>query len=118
MKKALTRASCWRRILNGDIDIAATGIHQASNMLVGVNLDSAELQGVEIDESLLEQAVLVVEDGDVSVSGLGAQLMAQLYGGASALEDRRAEDLALLESLQCSEEMIAEQQAALDAAGE
>ena len=38
--------------LNGDIDIAVTGIHQASNMLVGVNLDSAELQGLEIDEGI------------------------------------------------------------------
>ena len=34
------------------------------------------------------------------------------------LEERRADDLAMLESMQCTAEMIAEQQAALDAASE
>ena len=103
--------------LNGDIDLASTGIHLASNMFVGVNLDMAKLQGVEIAEDLLKQAIILIQDGELSVSGAAARQMA-LAGSVVPLEERQADDMALLESLQCTPEMIAEQQAELDAASE
>lgn len=101
--------------LNGDIDIASTGIHQASNMYIGLNLDSAQLQGVEIADALLERASIVIQDGEVDATG-GAERQLALRGRVLPLEERRADDLAMLESMQCSPEMIAEQQAELDAA--
>jgi len=64
--------------LNGDIDIATTGIYQASNMFVGLNLDSARLQGVEIADDLLERASIVVQDGETNLSGAA---MGQLARG-------------------------------------
>ena len=101
--------------LNGDIDLASTSIHQASNMFVGVNLDMAEQQGVEIAEDLLNQAIILIEDGELNVSGAAARQMA-LARSVVPLEERRADDMAMLENMQCTPEMIAEQQAALDAA--
>ena len=101
--------------LNGDIDLATTAIHHASNMFVGLNLDMAELQGMDIDARLLEQAVIVIENGALNLSGAGARQL-RIAGRVVPLAERQADDMALLESLQCSDEMIAEQQAALDAA--
>ena len=103
--------------LNGDIDLATTAIHHASNMFVGLNLDMAELQGMEIDARLLEQAVIVIENGELNLSGAGARQL-RIAGRVVPLDERQADDKVLLERLQCTDEMIAEQQAALDAAGE
>ena len=104
--------------LNGEMDIARTGIYQISNMAVGVNLDIAAMQGVEVAEQLVEDAAFVVEDGNLSLAGAGAMQMGRLFAGVVPLELRQANDMALLASLQCTDDMIAEQQAALDAAGE
>ena len=103
--------------LNGDIDIATTAIHQLTNMFVGINLDMASEQGREIAPDLLEKAVFLIQDGRPRPQGEAAQQL-RLASRLSVLplEERRADDLALLESLQCTAEMIAEQQAALDAA--
>ena len=49
--------------LNGDIDIANTAIASESRMDIGVNLDSAAEQGVEVSADLMEMAGRVVEDG-------------------------------------------------------
>ncbi len=103
--------------LNGDIDLGSTGVYQAGNMFVGVNLDMAKLQGVEIAEGLLKKAIILIQDGELNVSGAAARQMA-LARSVVPLEERQADDAALLESLQCTPEMIAEQQAALDAATE
>ncbi len=80
-------------------------------MTIALNLDSAEAQGIEISESLRERAVFWIEGGET-------------YGGVTpelpemTLEERMAEDAAFLDSLHCTPEMIAEQQAELDAASE
>lgn len=103
--------------LNGDIDLGSTGIYQAGNMFVGVNLDMAKLQGVEIAEGLLKKAIILIQDGELNVSGAAARQMA-LARSVGPLEERQADDAALLKSLQCTPEMIAEQQAELDAASE
>ena len=49
--------------LDGSRDISRTGISSVRNLLIGVNLDTAELQGVDISEALLERADAVLEDG-------------------------------------------------------
>ena len=54
--------------LNGDIDIANTAIYSETSMGVGVNLDSAADQGVEISDELMDMAGRVFEDGQGYVS--------------------------------------------------
>ena len=104
--------------LNDDVDLARLGIGTAGELLVGVNLDSAESQGVEISEAVMEEAVAVIEDG--GNRRLDPRLLAVIArrGRIIPLEQRQADDQAWLASLHCTDEMIAEQQAALDAASE
>ena len=101
--------------LDGNLDIAATGIASTPSFTVAVNLDSAEAQGVVLTEALLAEADYIVEGG----MGAGARLEipGEVTLAEMTLKERRAEDIAWLASLYCTPEMIAEQQAAL-AAGE
>ena len=100
--------------LNGDIDIASTAIYVASGEGLGINLDSASAQGVDISAQLMQEADVVLQGGSpVRVSRRVMQRIRQ-RGVVIPLEDRQAADTALLDSLQCTNEMIAEQQAALD----
>ena len=104
--------------LNGDIDIASTAIYVASGEGLGINLDSASAQGVDISAQLMQEADVVLQGGSpVRVSRRVMQRVRQ-RGVIIPLAERLAADMALLDSLQCTNEMIAEQQAALDAAGE
>ena len=102
--------------LNGDIDIANTAIYESDDFAFAVNLDAADLQDVEVSQALLDGAAYVVENGQT------AQGITLLYPEAEItlpempLEERRAADLEFLAGLACTPEMIAEQQAALDAA--
>ncbi len=102
--------------LDGNLDIAATGIASTPSFTVAVNLDSAEAQDVVLTDALLAEADYIVEGG----MGEGARLEipGEVTLAEMTLEERMAEDAAFLQSLRCSPEMIAEQQAALDAAGE
>ena len=104
--------------LNDDVDLARLGIGTAGELLVGVNLDSAEAQGVDISEAVMEEAVAVIESG--GTTRLHPEVLAAIArrGRIIPLEQRQADDKAWLDSLHCSDEMIAEQQAALDAASE
>ncbi|MCY3833353.1 MAG: ABC transporter substrate binding protein [Chloroflexi bacterium] len=104
--------------LNGDIDIAATSIYESDEFAFAVNLDAADLQDVEISQTLLDGAAYIVENGETEqgVSALYPEVEITLP--EMSLEERRAADLELLAGLQCSPEMVAEQQAALDAAAE
>ncbi len=110
--------------LNGELDIAASMIHvdglgNNANLL-GINLDSAAEQDVEISQALLDaaQATLVVSDGTVSLAQTSPVVLLEFarQGMIAPMEDRLEDDMAFLASLACTEEMIAEQQAALDAA--
>lgn len=104
--------------LNGDIDIATTGIFVAAGEGLGINLDSANLQGVEVASELIREADVVLEGGSpVRVSARVMQKIRQ-RGVVIPLERRREADMDFLARIQCSEEMIAEQRAALDAASE
>ena len=101
--------------LNGELDIARTGIATSGEFLIGVNLDSAGEQGIEISEAVLQEAVAVIQDG--SPAKLHPQVLAAIArrGVVVPAEQRMEDDMAWLASLQCTDEMIAEQQAALDA---
>jgi putative ABC transport system substrate-binding protein len=50
--------------LNGEIDIATTAISKQPGTRIGINLDSAAAQGVEIPQSLLDKADFVIENGE------------------------------------------------------
>lgn len=71
--------------LNGDIDIANTAIFSETSMGVGVNLDSAAEQGVEIAADLMDMAGRIVEDGARFVSE--AEVVARLEATGLSLED-------------------------------
>lgn len=101
--------------LEGDIDIANTSIYESADFGYAVNLDAAELQGVEVSPALLDGAEFIVENGETAqgVSALYPEVEITLP--EMPLDERRAADLEFLAGLQCSPEMIAEQQAALEA---
>jgi putative tryptophan/tyrosine transport system substrate-binding protein len=93
--------------LNGDIDIATTGLSKQVGNLVGVNLDTAATQGIEVPQSLLDMANFVIEGGENTGDVLSLPDVTE--------EEMQAADAEWAESLFCSEERIAEQQAELDA---
>ena len=99
--------------LSGDVDIADIGINQSRSFGLAINLDTAAAQGVEISEDLLAMANFLIEDGERS-----AGLATDMDGTRMTLlemsdEERRESDLAFLAGLYCTDEMIAEQRAAL-----
>jgi putative ABC transport system substrate-binding protein len=94
--------------LNGDIDIATTGISQQEGTLVGVNLDTADMEDVEIPQALLDMANFVIEDGENILEEDVLSLP------DVSLEELQEMDAEFLEGLFCSEERIAEQEAELE----
>ena len=102
--------------LRGSLDIATTAIAVTPSFKVAVNLDAAESQDVAISDALLEAADYVIARGQ----GAGADLEGLGFNVSldpMTLDERIAEDSAYLADLQCTPEMIAEQRAALEAAG-
>ena len=101
--------------LNGDIDIADIGINQSRSFGIAINLDTAAAQGIEISEDLLAMTNFVIKDGERS-AGMATDVdETRMQPGDMSMEERRAADLEFLAGLECTPEMIAEQQAALDA---
>ena len=96
--------------IGGTLDVSSTGISSRVNLGVAVNLDSAEEFGITVADSILDSAVMVIEGGELNVLSDPPSLPEM------TLEDRMAEDAALLAGLECTPERIAEEQAALDAA--
>lgn len=92
-------------LLNGEIDITETSISRQRGTVLAVNLDVAADQGVEIPQELVDRASIITQDGETTSSEVRE----------GALLDN-AEDF--LANLLCTEEIIAEQQAELDAATE
>ncbi len=125
--------------LNGDVDIASTAINVSSTQGTAVNLSTAEEQGVELSEALLDQAIMTIRDGEIAsvspdiqaiitTSGgerdgevasespdMMKRVAATLRGTVIPAEVRGEADKAFLAAIQCTDEMIAEQQAELDA---
>ncbi len=117
-KQGLIAANMLVAHLNGDIDIATTSIYESDDFAFAVNLDAADLQDVEVSQALLDGAAYIVEDGETA-QGVTAQYPeVEITLPEMPLDERRAADLDFLAALECSPEMIAEQQAALDAASE
>ena len=89
--------------LNGELDIANTGIATAGELAIGVNLDSAEEQGVEISDAVMGEAAAVYKGG--RASKLDPLVLAAIArrGRVVPLEQRQEEDAAWLASLQCAE---------------
>ena len=104
--------------LTGDMEVADIAINQSRSFGIALNLDTAAEQGVELSDDMMSLANFVIENGersegmasDVVDMGLSMQEMTP--------EERREADLEFLARLECTPEMIAEQQAALDAASE
>ncbi len=100
--------------MRGQINLAKTGIASSPGHVVAVNLRAAAMQDLEISQAMLESADIVIDaDGDPAEVYQHPSVMSSLPEMSDA--ERMAEDSAFLQSLQCSDEMIAEQQAALDA---
>ncbi|MEM6530555.1 MAG: ABC transporter substrate binding protein, partial [Chloroflexota bacterium] len=93
--------------LNGDLDISMTSISRQQGTVLAVNLDAAAEQGVELSEDLLARAGIIIEGGEVSDNS--AELRPEMLTDGG--ED-------FLANLACTEAIIAEQQAELDAATE
>lgn len=94
--------------LAGELDPAATAFSRQLQNLLAVNLDAAATIGVTVPDGLLERAGIVIQDGEP----------AMMESAMMSAEEQAEADAAFLEGLQCTEELIAEQQAMLDAASE
>ncbi len=96
--------------LSGELDIARTGIGLIDNLNVGVNLDVAEMQGIEIEPALYERADLLLRDGsmtgrrlieflegigmDDEMIGIVVEAAAQAQSGGGAIEADLPKDVA------------------------
>ena len=142
--------------LNGEADIARTGINTITDTALGVNLNSAALAEIDVSEELIAMADAIVVGDQYQMSPKMARdafqymdlpdemimmivqaanipdleivedrlqvplaaLLGEAAGFATGSFSPNPEmDAAFVDSLQCSDEMIAEQQAELDAAG-
>ncbi len=101
--------------LNGELDIAFTPILEQSSEAIGVNLDVAIEQGIEIAQDIIDRADVVVADGETTVNEIVSVEMRT--ADVRPMEDRMPGDqgfLQFLKSQGCSEERIAAEQAQLD----
>jgi len=113
-REGVTAARILISHLNGDIDISRLSVNLKPGFTVAVNLDAAAAAGVAISDELLAIADWMIKDG-VSSEGVTPELPEHgIELPEMTLEERRASDLAFLAELYCTDEMIAEQQAALD----
>ena len=96
--------------IDGALDISKTAISSRVNIGVAVNLDTAEEFGITVADSIMDSAVMVIEDGELSVLSEPPRLPEM------SLEERLADDAAHLAELECTEERIAEEQATLGTA--
>ena len=100
--------------LRGELDIAATAIDALRGDGVGVNLIVADSLDLEIASEVLERADVVVDEEGERVSERVTEAVAEVRA-IEAGSDREAAARAYLDSLHCTAEMIAEQQAELNA---
>lgn len=101
--------------LRGELDIAATAIDALRGDGVGVNLIVADSLDLEIASEVLERADVIVDEEGERVSERVTEAVAEVRA-IEAGPDREAAARIYLDSLHCTDEMIAEQQAALAAA--
>ncbi len=105
--------------LNGELDIAEAGISVERPLLgYSVNQNYADAWGIELSKAVLDGAdiVLAGQRMDIRADRVRAE-----FGKAMMplpLEARQAADQEFIDSIRCTPELIAEQQAELDAASE
>ena len=117
-RQGVTAARILISHLMGDIDIARLGVNFKPDFTVAINLDAAAEAGVEISDDLLAMADWTIKNG-TSTEGVTPDLPeVGIELEEMTLDERREADLAFLAELYCTDEMIAEQQAALEAATE
>ena len=96
--------------IDGTLDTSTTAISSRVDIGVAVNLDTAEEFGIAVADSILDSAVMVIEDGELDVRSEPPSLPEM------TLEERKAGDAAFLAELECTPERIAEEEAALGTA--
>ena len=108
--------------LKGELDIASAGISaETGDMVVGINLMSADALDFSFSQSLQDRTDVALElvDGAPAFELKSeAALMEEgrhFWGEPEPLEAREDRDRAFLAGLECTPERIAEQQAELDA---
>ena len=97
--------------LQGTLEPERTAIHADTAVTIALNLDSIAAGGIEIPAELMERADFVFENGESS-----EEFVKPEYADVNA-EDRQEELAAFLDTLHCTDEMIEEQRAALEADG-
>ena len=97
--------------MNGQVDISKLAINSLPSLGIGINLDTAKESAIALSDELLALADFIIEDGESS-EDLTMPSLPEM-----PLDERREADLAFLAGLECRPERIAEEQAALDAAG-
>ncbi len=95
--------------LQGVLDPERTAIHADTAVTIALNLDSIAEGGIEIPKELMERADFVYENGESS-----EEFVKPEFADLNA-EERQEELDGFLDSLHCTDEMIAEQLAALEA---
>lgn len=100
--------------LSGAVEFADIAINQSYNFGIALNLDTAAEQGVEISDDLFAMANFVIQDGQRSAGMASDVDTMRMRLQDLSPEARQAEDAAFLATLECTPEMIAEQQAALE----
>lgn len=125
--------------LKGEIDVAATAVHSMGARGLAINLDSAAQQGVEFNDQIMDFAGIIIKDGELRMSdedmnrisfteelrvmtevvvAEGSMRVAQNvldFVAALPAWDYQASAREFLAELECTPEMIEEQQAELDA---
>jgi putative ABC transport system substrate-binding protein len=91
--------------LNGELDVAQTSISRQQGTQLAVNLDAAAAQNVVIPEALLESAAIIIENGETTMA---ERMMMSEDDMMMAAEE-------FLAGLACTDELIAEQEAMLEA---
>ena len=103
--------------LSGELDIARTAIAEIRGDGIGVNLNAAAKIEMELAPEILNKVDVLFGDGQSRYSERVIAAQSEFVAHFE-IEDRRESDLAFLARLECAPEMIAEQQAALDASAE
>ncbi len=117
-EEGVIAATILHAYLSGEVDIADIAINQSRSFGLAINLDTAAEQGIEISSDLLSMANFIIQDGQRS-EGMAADVdESRRMLHDMSLEERRAADAEFLAGLECTDEMIAEQQAELTGAEE
>ena len=94
--------------LDGELDADRTSIHAAPKLTVGLNLDSLADADIKVSDALMERADFVIENGESSEDFVKPEWP------DVDMDARRALRAEFLDTLHCSDEMIAEQLAELE----